>query len=373
MMIPLFKVLMSPDAPREARKVLMSGYIGQGSKVEEFERALSEYLDHPAPLTVNSGTSALTLALRMIKDQARNDGEVLTQAITCTATNWPILAMGQRIRWVDTNPRDGIMDMADLRRNISSKTVAIMLVHWGGYPNDLDAVRRVQDECQERYGHRPAVIEDAAHAFGSRYRGKKIGNHGNFTAFSFQAIKTLTTGDGGALLCPHENLSHEAKMLRWYGIDRTLSDNFRCEQDIVRWGYKFHMNDINASIGLANFEVAVNSVQKHRDNAAFYRRELRGINGITLLEETSDRESSYWLFTVRCGNRDDLAKRLNEKGIAAGRVHERNDGYTCTKDFRSRTLPGTDIMHREMLCIPVGWWVRQEEREYIVDTIRQGW
>jgi len=364
---------MAPQAAEKVKAVLESGFIGQGPRVEEFEQAFSRWHGHPRALTLNSGTAGLTLALRLVTDEARNYGEVLTQPITCTATNWPILATGHKIRWVDTNPADGNMDIEDLRKKISPKTMAIMVVHWGGYPNDLASIGKVQEECEQKFGYRPPIVEDAAHALGSEYEGKKIGNHGNLCAFSFQAIKSLTTGDGGALLCPNEASYRKARLLRWYGIDRTKSDNFRCGQDIGDWGYKYHMNDINAAIGLANLSLLQDTLRRHRENAAFYRQALSDVPGITLIQNDPARVSSYWLFTVRAQRRDDLQRKLQQRGIAAGRVHERNDKYTCTRPFRDPHLPGTDIVHREMLCIPVGWWVTEEGRESIVAAIREGW
>ena len=364
---------MSADAAGAVAKVLESGYIGQGPQVERFEEALSRLFDHPAPLTLNSGTSGLTLALRLIVDEAAGRSEVLAPPVTCTATNWPILALSRRIRWVDTNPRDGNMDLEDLRRKLSPQTAAIMLVHWGGYPNDLNGVREVQRECESRFGFSPPVIEDAAHALGSTYEGKMLGGHGNYTVYSLQAIKHLTAGDGGVLLCPDDTQTEKARLLRWYGIDRRQSDDFRCEADIREWGYKFHMNDINATIGLANLSLLEETIARHRENGAFYRRSLADVAGITLLEEAPGRTSSYWLFTIRAQDRDGLQRKLKERGIASGRVHERNDGYTCTRDFRDGELPGTDVLHREMLCIPVGWWVGPEQREYIADVIQEGW
>jgi dTDP-4-amino-4,6-dideoxygalactose transaminase len=163
------------------------------------------------------------------------------------------------------------MDLDDLRRKISPQTAAIMLVHWGGYPNDLDRVRDVQRECQSRFGFMPPIIEDAAHAMGSKYAGRRLGCHANYTVYSLQAIKHLTAGDGGILLCPDQEQSEKARLLRWYGIDRRNSMDFRCGHDIADWGYKFHMNDINAAIGLANLELLEDTLARHYDNAGKIR------------------------------------------------------------------------------------------------------
>ena len=371
--IPLFKVRMSPDAAGRVAAVLGSGYIGQGKQVDAFEAALARFIGHPTPLAVNSATSGLTLALRLVCGSGADPGEILAPPLTCTATNWPILAAGQRIRWVDTNPADANMDIDDLRNKLSARTRAILVVHWGGYPNDLDALRSVQDECHARFGVRPAIIEDAAHAFGAAYKGHAIGTFANYCVFSFQAIKHVTCGDGGALICPDEGQTERGRLLRWYGIDRSTNTDLRVHQDILEWGYKFHMNDISAAIGLANLAAAADTLKRHRENAEYYRKALRDVPGVRLLEEAPDRKSAHWLFTLRASRRGGLQRKLQERGISSSVVHKRNDHYSCTQAFRAEELPGTTVMDHEMLCIPVGWWVDAADRERIADVIREGW
>lgn len=217
-MIPLFKVFMSETAKVEVGKVLDSGYIGQGDKVTEFETLIKRRFGNHRFLTLNSGTSGLHLALHLLKKPmvsenwyGLTDGdEVLTTSLTCTATNFPILANGLKIKWVDINPKTLNMDLGDLESKISEKTKVIMLVHWGGYPNDLDKVKEIQEKCFNLYGFKPMVIEDSAHSFGSKFKGRYIGNNGNITVYSFQAIKHLTTGDGGGIFLPNDELYEEA-------------------------------------------------------------------------------------------------------------------------------------------------------------------
>jgi len=372
MNIPLFKVYMAEDASEALEPVLKSGYIGQGPKVEEFENCLCRYLGNPCVATVNSGTSALHLALHMVKGRAAGRDEVITTPLTCTATNFPIIANGFKIRWADVDPQTCNVDLQDVRRKIGPNTAAIMVVHWGGYPVDLDELSDIQDQCHELYGYRPAVIEDCAHAFGAEYKGKLLGNHGNVCMFSFQAIKHLTAGDGGCLVSPSYSEHQQTKLLRWYGLDREKSPDMRCEQNVQGWGFKFHMNDIAATIGIQNFAHISDILETHRENGKFYLESLEGIPGITLLEDKPDRASAYWIYTIRVKNRDGFIKKMNEHGIAVSKVHDRNDKHACLHEFRV-ALPNTDKICSDMICIPSGWWVEQEEREYIVDCIQKGW
>ena len=371
--IPLFRVAMSTGAAAAAAEVLASGYIGQGPRVEVFEQRLQERLGTPHVATVNSGTSALHLALHLAARDGDGGGEVVTTPLTCTATNWPILANGLSLRWADVDPATCNIDVEDVARKITPATTAVMVVHWGGYPVDLDGLNRVLDDAEKANGRRPVVIEDCAHAWGATYKGKPVGSHGNYAAFSFQAIKHLTAGDGGALSLPDQDSYARAKLLRWYGIDRESERaDFRCEADIAEWGYKFHMNDINASIGLANLDIVDTVVSRHRSNAAYFDKALDNVDGVELLERNDDRESSFWLYTMMVDRRDDFMRKLAGAGIAVSRVHERNDLHTCVAQYRS-SLPNLEHVVSRMICIPVGWWVTEEGRGRIVDTIQSGW
>ncbi len=361
--IPLFKVFMDPAAPQAVEEVLASGYIGQGPKVEEFEGVLRDHFGSPWVNTLNSATSGLQLAVHMVKD-LKPDGEILTTPLTCTATNFAILAEGVEIRWVDVDPNTGNMDMGDLARKISRYTLAIMVVHWGGYPCDLDRIEDIANGV--------SVIEDCAHAWGARYKDRLIGTHGNTAVFSFQAIKHLTTGDGGCVVLPNEAHYQRAKLLRWYGLDRTSGGDFRCQQNIGEWGFKFHMNDIAAAIGLANYPGAAGRVEAHQANGLYYNSALANIPGLTLMESKPDRQSSFWVYTVRVQNRDGFVRKMAEKGVATSQVHARNDLHDCVREFRCE-LPGLDLLSKEMICLPCGWWVTPEDREYVVDCIKGGW
>ena len=373
--IPLFKVFMADTAASEVGKVLNSGFIGEGPKVKEFENSLREWIGNHRIAATNSATSAEHLALRLVrKTHGVKDGdEVLATPLTCTATNWPILANNLKIKWVDVDSNNLNMDLDDLERKLSPSTKVIFLVHWGGYPVDLDRVASIVEKCFDLYGFRPAVIEDCAHAMGSTYKNKKLGTHGNYCTFSFQAIKHMTSVDGGILCCPDDESFRRAKLLRWYGIDRdTERTDFRCELDIPEWGYKFHMNDVLATIGIENLKHADWVVGKHKENAAYYDKHLSKIEGVQLLERNSDMESSFWIYSMFVDNKASFLKSMKSKGISVSQVHERNDIHTCVDEFRC-ALPSLDNITKKLVSIPVGWWLSTKEREYIVSAIKEGW
>ncbi len=361
--IPLFRVALAPEVLAPVGETLLSGYIGQGPRVDAFEKALAPWFGSHNVLAVNSGTSALQLALRLA-DVGHGD-EVISTPMTCTATNVPIMAMGAKIVWADIDPRTGNIDPLDVERKITSKTKAVMAVHWAGYPCELDELNRLG----AKYGVK--IIEDAAHAFGGSYRDRPIGSQSDFACFSFQAIKHLTTVDGGALVCKDAKSYQRGKLLRWYGIDRESERrDFRCEQDVVEWGYKFHMNDVTATIGLEQLRHVEDVLRRHRENAAYYRERLAGLPGLDLLDYRDDRVCSYWLFTVRVPERLPFMKEMTDAGITVSQVHARNDHHTMFADFR-RVLPGVDEFAAEQVSIPVGWWLDKDQRRHVADAARR--
>jgi dTDP-4-amino-4,6-dideoxygalactose transaminase len=374
--IPLFKVFMAPDLSLTTQ-TLQSGMLTQGKRVEEFEEKLKEYFNYPYILTLNSATAGLTLALRLLN--LPPNSKVLTIPLTCFASACAILENRLNIKWVDVDPKTCNIDLDDLERkissNTSSETQAVLYVNWGGNPVDLKRLKSITKNTP--------VIQDCAHAFGASYEGKLLGTHetlSSIAVYSFQAIKHLTTGDGGIIILPNKELYDRAKLLRWFGISREKPKNvdFRLENDVPEWGYKFHMNDINASIGLCNLPHVNRIIEKHVSNAKYYNEKLKGLNGITLLdthlesegEHHSDSLSSCWLYTIRIVNKERFIEFMNTKNITVSQVHNRNDVHSCVKEFQAR-LPNMDMLEKEIICIPVGWWITEQDREYIVESIKE--
>lgn len=363
MMINLFTVTMPPrdELLPELEKVLYSGYIGQGPKVEEFEKAFGNYIGTDKVLSVNSGTSALHLALRLAGVEG---GEVITTPMTCTATNFPILANGADIVWADIDSYTGMISAEDVARKLSKATRAIMVVHWGGMPADLTPILKLA-----RSANVP-VIEDAAHALGAEWYDRKIGNTGSdFTTFSLQAIKHITTVDGGMLVVKNEKDYKRGKLLRWYGIDREgPRQDFRCEEDITEWGYKFHMNDVTATMGLVALKYLPEIVGKHRLNADFYDVH---INNSRVKKPTGYAGlSSWWLYTLRVPDRDSFMRHMKECGVMTSRVHARNDTHTALKKYIT-PLPGVDKFESEMVCIPVHSNLSYEDLQWVATAVNK--
>lgn len=362
-LIPLFKVFMPESVLEPLRDVLFSGYIGEGPQCLEFERLLGPRLGNNNVLTLNNGTAAIQLALRLAN--VGYGDEVISTPMTCSATNEPILALGAKIVWADINPWTGNIDPIDVAKKISPRTKAIICVHWGGYPCELDELNAIAAE------HGIKVIEDAAHAFGSIYRGRPIGSVSDFTCFSFQAIKHLTTVDGGALTCKTNQTCERGRLLRWYGIDRNnKTGDLRCEADIVEYGYKFHMNDVTATIGIEQLKYVDSTIAKHRANAKRYDEAFKGLRAVMPLSYNNDRLSTYWLYTIRVKDRPRFVRHMKDGGVCVSQVHARNDTHTMFKNFRTH-LVGLEEFISEQVSIPVGWWLTEVELTHIISLIRK--
>ena len=383
-MLSLFKVFMSEDVLEPINKVLMSGFVTQGPQVEKYEKALSKFIGNPYLLTLNSATAGLTLGLRLLKnpDPSFNwpgfDKEkdiVLTPALTCFATTAAILSNNVNIRWLDVDLDTCNISLDDLKSKLNERTKIIYTVHWAGNPVDLDELDKICEGHKEKYGFKPMIVEDCAHAFGAEFGGKKVSNHGNICVYSTQAIKHLTTGDGGIITLPHKTLYERCKLLRWYGIDREKRNykgkDFRLENDIKEWGYKFHMNDINATIGLYNLPHMEELLEKNRKNAAYFDENLQNIKDLKLLKNNSKCNSAYWLYSIRImnGRKKEFMDKMKEAGIMTSQVHNRNDINSCVSKFEEK-LPNLDILEKELVCIPVGWWLNQSDLDKILNSIK---
>ncbi len=365
--IPLFKVFLPPSTVLMPRleKVLYSGQISEGKPVVDFERGFGALIGNPHILSFSSGTAALHAALVMAGVQPGDD--VVSTAMTAEPTNMAIRHAGANIVWADVDVANGNISAQSVAEKITPRTRAIMAVHYGGIPVAIDAIRQIAA------AHGIPVIEDAAHALGARYDGKAVGNHSEFVMFSLQAIKHMTTVDGGMLACNDaadvDRILAVGRKFRWFGIDRAAS---RSEVDVASVGYKYHMNNVTATIGLIQLDHILPVIEGHLANGRYFDRALQGIAGLSLCRWDSKAEPSYWFYTVLVEDRGNFSRCLAAAGIASSQAHKRNDLHSVFANSRCE-LPGLDTFYAKMIHIPCGWWVDAERCEYITDVIRQGW
>ncbi len=373
MKYPIFKIHVDADtAVENLGHVLRSGYVAEGVQVLELTQALEDYLGASNLVLVNSCTSALTLALKL--SGVGPGTEVVTTSMTCLATNTPIVNLGAKPVWCDIDPRTAMLDPDQLHELITPRTKALMFVDWSGIPADLESLSRVS----EKYGL--PLIQDAAHAFGAKYQHKDISAWADFTCYSFQAIKHFTTGDGGSLVCRSEQDYKRAKDLRWFGIDREASKdkkgNWRGQAwdiDVPEAGYKFHMNNITASIGLSQMPHASRILGRHASNGDRYREHFSDHSLIAPLKLSGECRPTYWVFTVLLDesvDRDSVLADMNEAEIEASVVHVPTHTYGCFRDSLV-DLPRTEYFADHQLSLPCGWWLDSDDVEHIADTLKK--
>ena len=354
-----------------------SGFITEGEYSDRFEAAFGEYIGNPNTCLVNSCTSALTLAAHMCDIQPGD--EVITTAMTCMATNEPFYNAGAKLVFADIAPETGNITPESIREKITEKTKAIVVVHWAGIPARMTEIMEIANE----FGIK--VIEDAAHATYSYERGVRIGNHGDYVCFSFQAIKHLSTVDGGAIACKTEEDAVRIRKLRWFGLDRNFKappgqpPASRWEQDIPESGYKMHMNNVNAAIGLEQLKYLDGLIAKHMDNGRYYDQHILSRPGTSDTDYVGvwklDRGESettfgcHWIYSLLVDDVQKFKAYMKDKGIATDVVHVRNDAYSVFHKFQVEELPGLNLFSKHLIHIPVGWWVDHASREYIVDAV----
>lgn len=364
-------VLFHPHIPKKAGQyvndTLATRWIGQGPKVDEFESRFSKkFANGNVALSVGSGTDALHMAYLLANLKAGD--EVVSPVFTCTATNIPFLYMGVKIKFADVQPGTLNIDPNHVRKLVNEKTKAIVCVHYGGLPCDMSELK----EIANNWGI--PIIEDAAHALGASYKGIPIGAFSEFTMFSFQAIKHITTGDGGMVTFKDDGKLHElAKRLRWFGIDRSAKQMGVWENDIKEVGYKYQMNDVAAAMGLAALEEFDEIISLRKKLFKAYETQLQNINGLSFIGGGyTDREHGAWLCTVIVEMRDDLQKKLRDHLIESSQVHYRNDRYSIFGG-RSKDFPNMDAIEDKYLVLPLHTKMTTEDVERVCNVIKSGW
>lgn len=362
-MIPLVKPYIAPkeEMMPAIEDILYSGYIAEGQAVYDFEDDIKSFVGNSNLLAVNSGTAALHIALSLLN--IGEGDEVISTAMTAEPTNTTIALTGAKIVWGDVDERTGLLSPASVREKITDRTKAIMLVHYAGMVCDMDEFNKISAE------YNIPVIEDAAHAFGSKYNGKVVGDNSRYTCYSFQAIKQLTTVDGGAIAFKDESEIPFARRLRWFGLDKKVS---RLENDISRPGYKYGMNNVNATIGRIQLKNFPKILERYISNGKFYDRQLNNVSGVKLVPYYDNTSPSYWLYTMRVEDRNGFIKMMESEGITVSILHHRSDTHSAFAESKCE-LPGLDKFYSEFIHIPCGWWVDDETRNRIVEVIKKGW
>jgi perosamine synthetase len=365
MNIDFFNTYVSPGATKQVADVLTSTFLSEGKITEQFEKQLCQTFNFKNIVTLNSGTSALHLALDLLN--IKEGDEVIIPAQTFIATGLAVLYCKAKPVFADINYEDGNLNIESVRSKITSKTKAIICVHWGGYPCDMNGLKELIKNTNIK------LIEDAAHALGSVYHGQMIGNISDITCFSFQAIKHLTTGDGGAITVNNPELYEKALRKKWFGIDRknsSVSELGERVYDLKEIGYKYHLNNYAAALGLANLKDYNERLTKRKEIATFYKNELNDLKGLSLFKEEPERISAYWLFGFHVSDRDELIRDLKKLNIPTSVVHQRIDKYSIFGGIDMSLINQTKF-DKTQLHIPIHDAINLEIASYITAAIKR--
>ncbi|NLW95204.1 MAG: DegT/DnrJ/EryC1/StrS family aminotransferase [Chlamydiae bacterium] len=364
--IQLFRPELGAEELEAVRQVFESKWLGLGPKTAEFEKAFASYIGAGHVVGTNSCTAALELAVKLL-DPSPGD-EILVPAITFVSTAHVVVYNRCRPVFVDVDPATLNISPEDLRRKITSKTRAIVLVHYSGRPAEMDAILEIAGDIP--------VIEDCAHATGAFYRGRHVGSFGRFGCFSFHAVKNLTMGEGGAITMGDLESAQRAKRLRWLGIDKGTWDrtpdnkSYWWEYNVDEIGLKCHPNDILAAIGLVQLGKLKRMNDRRREIVARYRRAFADLPWLEMPPDDDEVHRSAWhICAIRCRgvDRDNLSVYLREKQIFTGVHYKPIHLYRCYG--WQPPLPVAEAVFPRLLSLPNHSVLTDAEVERIIDAV----
>lgn len=365
-MTPLVKVFMPPKEilMPQLEEVLYSGMVGEGEYVYGFEDKFKSTFGIENGFAVSSGTAALHIALLLAG--VKSGDEVISTSMTAEPTNTSILQAGGVPVFADVDGKTGCLDVDSVIEMITEKTRAILLVHYAGYLVDVPELKR---KLEQNSKGNIKVIEDCAHALGAKIDGKTVGTYGDYGIFSFQAIKHMTSIDGGFLVIKDVNQNKLAKKLRWFGMEKGVE---RTTLDLDVPGYKYNMNNVTGVIGSVQLEYALNNITAHQQNAEFYNSKLMNLKGIEVVQSKGHSTPSYWLYTLLADDSNDVINKLKEVGVMASKLHRPNHYHSLFSSCKRASMENLNSFYERLVHIPCGWWVDEKVKELIVDTLKRG-
>ena len=362
----LFYPYVSKKSAQNVKKKLSGRWLGQGPMVDKFENDFkNKFARNCSAVATGSGTDSLHLAY--ILAGLKKGDEVITTIFTCTATNIPMLYMGLKIKFADIDKETMNISIKSVKKLITKNTKAIVCVHYGGLPCDMDELIKISKK------NNITLIEDAAHALGAKYKGKPIGGISDFSTFSFQAIKHFTTGDGGMLIVKNKKLEDKAKRIRWFGIDRKKKQQGIWKNDVHEIGYKYQMTDIAATMGCDSLK-EFNNIIKHRQKIyKTYLKELSKNKKVQCIHDYDKKKShGAWLFTISVSNKDFVQKKLRQHNIETNQVHFRNDRYSIFKKYvKGKKFPNMDYLENKYLVLPLHHKVTVKDVKFISKLVNK--
>ncbi len=364
-MIPVFRPYTDGKEIEYLKEVIDSGWWGLGPKTKAFEERFAKYIGTKYAIGLNSATAALDLAFKCIGIEGK---EVISTSMTFVSTNHAILYNKGIPVFCDIEPDTLNIDPAKIEELITDKTKAIIVVHFGGRACDMDKIMAIAEK------HNLRVVEDCAHACGGEYKGKKLGSIGDYGCFSFQAVKNLATGDGGMVTTNNQEANDFLLKYRWVGITKdTFSRDvgkYSWYYDVVNLGHKFHMNDIAAAIGLAQFEKLDWMNDQRGKWSDLYTEQLKNVGDIQTPVKKDYMKPSYHNYVIQTDKRDALQEFLKTKDISTGVHYYPNHLYEIYKPYY-RNLPVTENIWKKLMTLPLYPALTENDVNSIINSIKE--
>ncbi len=366
-MIRLSKSCLSDNEKQAVMEVLNHEHLGMGSEVQQFEEALSEFFGRPVVCVVN-GTAALHLALQAAGVGV--DDEVLVQSLTYVASFQAISATGARPVACDVNPETLCLDWKDAEKRLTLNTKAVMPVHYSGGVGNLDEIYAFAEK------HNLRVIEDAAHAFGTDYKGRKIGSFGDISCFSFDGIKNITSGEGGCIVTNDNEILKIVKDARLLGVEKDTDKRYAGERswdfDVTSQGWRYHMSNIMAAIGIEQLKRLPKFIKKRRLLAKLYDELLDELPEIQSLDHDYDKVVPH-IYVIRVVGekyRKAIKDLLSAKAIQIGHHYQPNHWLSLYRDGSLLPCINTENISSELISLPLHPDISRSDIEYIVEQLR---
>ena len=356
----------------EVANVLRSKWITTGPKIKEFEDALCAYIGCRYCVAVNSGTSALDIAVQSLDLPVGS--EIITTPFTFVATSNSIIYNNHKPIFADICSDTFNIDPEDIRRKITKNTKAIIYVDYAGQPCDIKAIKEIADEF-DLY-----LIEDACHAIGAEYEKKKVGNFADLTIFSFHPVKHITTGEGGAVVTDNKELYEKLSLLRTHGIDKNTMDRFGPDAswayDMKYLGRNYRITDFQAALGISQLKKLDGFIDRRIELASIYNELLSDIDFVSLPIVINNVKHAWHIFTIlldKSINRDEFFKYMKSAGIGVN-VHYipayRHSYYVDNFNFHREAFPVTEDTFKRIITLPLFPKMEKDKLEYVVETIK---
>ncbi|MBF0216715.1 MAG: UDP-4-amino-4,6-dideoxy-N-acetyl-beta-L-altrosamine transaminase [Candidatus Omnitrophica bacterium] len=368
MVIPYGKQSISRADIEAVRRAIEGPFITQGPKVKEFEDALQAYTGAKYAVVVSSGTAALHIAA--IAAGIKPGREAITSAITFVASANCVLYAGGKPVFADVLEDSVNIDPADMEKKIRKKTCALIPVHFAGRPADLEHIRRIARR------NKLIVIEDAAHALGAEYKGRRIGccEHSDMTIFSFHPVKSITTGEGGAVTTNSKELYKRLLLLRNHGITRDIAHpEGEWQYEMRELGYNYRITDIQCALGLSQLRRLDGFIKRREKIAETYTRELSGIDGLKLPGAGELGKSAWHIYVIRVRTgRKNVFDRLRGAGINVN-VHYipvYTQPFYRSAGYKNVSCPVAEKYYSQAITLPIFPEMKEKEIKYVVKALK---